>query len=122
MNKGRKISGGKYHANRKKKLYEYRGQERHVFLGENKRKTLRMQGGNFKSVTLKANIANISINGKTKRIEIKNVVETPQNRFFARSNRLMKGAIIDTPSGKARITNRPSQEGNVNAVLLPESK
>lgn len=122
MNKGRKISGGKYHSNRKKKLYEYRGQERHVFLGENKSKTLRVQGGNIKSITLKANMANISIKGKTKKVEIKNVIETPQNRFLARSNRLMKGAIIDTSAGKAKITNRPSQEGCVNAILISESK
>ena len=30
----------------------------------------------------------------------------------------MKGAIIETSAGKARITNRPSQEGQINAVLI----
>lgn len=118
MNKGRKISGGKYHANRKKKLHEHQGQERHIVLGEQKRKTLRVRGGNAKTFTLKANVVNVIVNGKAKKTEIKNVLETPQNRFFARQNRLMKGAIIDTSLGKAKITNRPSQEGCINAVLL----
>ena len=118
MNKGRKISGGKYHTHRKKKLYEKQGQERHVLLGDSKRKVMRIIGGNTKTVMLKENIANISINGKAKRTEIKNVVETPQNKFFARQNRLMKGAVIDTPLGKAKITNRPAQEGCINAILI----
>ncbi len=118
MNKGRKISGGKYHANRKKKLYEHPGLERHVILGETKKKTLRIRGGNQKIVLLKANTANINIKGKTQKVEIKNVLETPQNKFFARQNRLIKGAIIETSLGKARITNRPGQEGCINATLL----
>ena len=120
MNKGRKISGGKYHRNRKKKLYEKQGQEKHVVLGENKRKILRTMGGNTKTYTLKANTVNIVVNGKTQKAEIKNVIETPQNKFFSRQNRLLKGAIIDTSLGKARITNRPSQEGCVNAVIIAE--
>jgi len=118
MNYGRKITGGKYHALRKTKLYERMGQERKVVLGETKRKALRVRGGNTKTILLKANVANVSIKGKTKKTEIKNVEETPQNKFFARENRLMKGAIIDTSLGKARITIRPSQEGCINAVLI----
>ena len=50
--------------------------------------------------------------------EIKNVLETPQNTFFARQNRLMKGALIQTSLGKAKITNRPGQEGHINAILV----
>jgi len=118
MDYGRKISGGKYHKQKKKKLYERKGQQREVILGETKRKTLRVKGGNIKSVLLRANTVNISAEGKIKKAEIKNVEETPQNKFLARENRLVKGAIIDTSAGKARITNRPSQEGHVNAVLI----
>lgn len=124
MNKGRKISGGKYHANRKKKFYELTNQEKIVLLGDSKRKTIRTRGGNKKRILLNINIANIS-DPSTKKIqksEIKNVLETPQNKFLARQNRLMKGVIIETSLGKARITNRPSREGSVNAVLVEESK
>jgi len=58
------------------------------------------------------------VDGKVKKADIKNVEETPQNRFFARQNRLVKSALIETSLGKARITNRPSQEGHINAVLV----
>ena len=119
MNQGRKVSGGKYHALRKKRLYERQSQERHVVLGETKSKQMRVQGGNIKTVMLKSNKVNVSSNGKVKPATIINVEVTPQNLFFARQNRLMKGAIIETSLGKARITNRPSQEGTINAVLIP---
>lgn len=120
MNLGRKITGGKYHKLRKKKFYERENQEREVLLKETKRKQLRVKGGNKKSILLSANVANVldPSTKKTKKAEIKNVTETPQNVFLARQNRLMKGAIILTSLGKARITNRPSQEGHVNAILI----
>ena len=118
MNKGRKISGGKYHANRKKKSYEKTNQERFVILGETKRKSIRGMGGQRKTVLLSTNIVNISDGKKIKKVEITNVLETPQNLFLARQNRLSKGVVIETTAGKARITNRPSREGSVNAILL----
>ena len=118
MNTGRKITGGKYHTNKKKRLYERISQERIVLLGETKRKVSRVAGANKKIILLKANTANLLANGKIQKTEIKNVIETPQNRFLARQNILYKGSIIETSKGKARITNRPSQEGMVNAVLI----
>jgi len=118
MNRGRKISGGKYHKRRKQRLHERQNQERHAVLGETKTKQLRTAGGNSKTVVLKTDIVNIMVDGKSKKAKIINVVETPQNRFFSRQNRLLKSAIIETSLGKARITNRPTQEGHVNAVLI----
>ena len=97
-----------------------RNPERDVTLGETKTKQLHVRGGARKTILLRANSVNISVEGKTKKAEIKNVEETPQNRFFARQNRLMKGAIIETSLGKAKITNRPSQEGCVNAILVEQ--
>ncbi|MDO8460646.1 MAG: 30S ribosomal protein S8e [Nanoarchaeota archaeon] len=120
MKAGRKITGGKYHNNRKKKLYEKDSQERIIILNETKRKQLRGKGGNIRTVLLNSNTANIIVNSKAQKTQIKNVLETPQNTFLARQNRLIKGAIIETSLGKARITNRPSQEGHVNAVLIKE--
>ena len=117
---GRKISGGMYHKQKKKKLYERQSQETHAVLGETKRKQIKVRGGHIKTIMLKENRVNLVVNGKVQKAEIKNVVETPQNRFLARQNRLIKGAIIETDKGKARITNRPSQEGNINAVLIKE--
>ncbi len=72
-----------------------------------------------KLVSFSNNIANVMAKGKSKKSAIKNVLETPSNTFLARQNILVKGAIIETELGKAKITNRPSQEGNVQAELLP---
>ena len=119
MNKGKKITGGRYHASRKKKKHEFPGIPRIVKLRERKLKSLRVRGGNKKDVLLYADEVNVTDKkGKTKKVKMKNVAETPSNRFLARQNIIVKGAIIETDLGKARITNRPSQEGSVNAVLI----
>lgn len=119
MRLGKKVTGGRYHAARKKKKFELPGTPRVVKLRERKMKVLRTLGGNEKQVLLSSNVANVTNEkGKTKKTTIKNVIETPSNKFLARQNILVKGAIIETELGKARITNRPSQEGCVNAVLI----
>jgi len=122
MRLGRKITGGKYKKQRKKKLYERDMQARVVKLAEIKTKSLKTRGGHEKIVLLSANIANIidKKTGRAKKARIKNVLETPSNKFLARQNILIKGAVIETDAGKARITNRPSQEGNVQAVLIEQ--
>jgi small subunit ribosomal protein S8e len=119
MNKGRKISGGKYIANKKKKFYEIAGQRRIVKLGEEKRKTKRTKGGNIKTFLLGAKFINVLTKAKKqKKAEIKNVLETPSNRFLARQNIITKGAILETDLGKVKVTNRPSQEGIINGILI----
>ncbi|MBU2616128.1 MAG: 30S ribosomal protein S8e [Nanoarchaeota archaeon] len=120
MKKGRKISGGKYHKRRKKKASEIAGQGNIVKLGEEKRKSTRVMGGNRKVFLLKSKVLNLLINDKNKKTEITNVLETPSNRFLARQNILTKGTIVETEFGKARITNRPSREGNINGILIKE--
>lgn len=118
MKSGRKTSGARYKKPKKKKLTGRQGQARIVKIGETKTKLLRGRGGIRKIVSFLNNIANVTTKGKTKKSKIKNVIETPSNIFLARQNILVKGAVIETELGKARITNRPSQEGNVQAVLI----
>lgn len=118
MNRGRKISGGKYAKRRKKKLYELKGQKRIVKLGNEKRKSKRTRGGNLKNFLLGVNVVNISLNGKVKKAKIKNVLETPSNKFLARQNVITKGTILDTDAGKVKVTNRPSQEAVLNGILI----
>jgi len=122
MGYGRKITGGKYRKFRKKKKHALTGTERKVKLKERKEKTVRGRGGNKKTTLLSEDYANITDpeTKKTKKAKIKNVLETPSNRFLARQNILIKSAVIETELGKAKITNRPSQEGNVQAVLVKE--
>ena len=118
MHKGKKITGGKYIKARKKKLYENTGQKKTVKLGEDKRKSKKVRGGNLKTFLLRAKIVNVQTDGKTKKTEIKNVIETPSNRFLARQNVITKGTIVETEMGKVRITNRPTQEGTLNGILV----
>ncbi len=122
MKKGKKITGGKYIARRKKKSYEIAGQKRIVKLGEEKRKTSRVRGGNKKTYLLNAKFVNVKDKTKSKKVEIKNVSQTPSNRFLARQNILTKGTIVETELGNVKITNRPTQEGVVNGILLIEEK
>jgi len=124
MRKGRKVSGGKYKKQRKKKFYEKARQPGIVKLNPTKRKQIRIRGGETKTILLSTNEANL-IDKKTKKSQkskIKNVLETPSNRFLARQNVLIKGAIIETEAGKARITNRPSQEGSVQGEMVAEEE
>jgi small subunit ribosomal protein S8e len=119
MKLGRKPTGGKYKKQKKKKFHEKKGQQTVVKLGKTKTKKKRIKGGKDKIITLSTDIANlVNKTGKAKKIKIKNVLETPNNVFLARQNVLVKNALIETEDGKARITNRPSQEGNVQAVLI----
>ena len=118
MKYGRKISGGRYHKSRKKKLYELPGIKRVVRLGEEKRKSIKVTGGLKKTFLFKAKFINLVVSGKIKKVEIKNVIETPSNRFLARQNVLTKGTIVETELGKAKVPNRPGQEGVVNGILL----
>ncbi len=46
------------------------------------------------------------------------VVECPANRHYVRRNVMVKGAVVRTEKGMARITSRPGQDGTVNAVLV----
>lgn len=120
MGYGRKISGGKYHKLRKKKKHSLPGLENKVKLSETKKKSVRGMGGSKKSVILSTDFVSVTDpkTHKSKKVKIKTVVETPSNNFLARQNILVKSAVIDTELGKARITNRPSQDGCVQAVLV----
>ncbi len=120
MKLGRKVSGGRYIKRAKKKKHSLPGQKKVVKLAEDeKKKTKRIKGGNKKTYLLKAKFVNIQEKGKkSKKIEIKNVLETPSNKFLARQNILTKGTIVQTEMGKVRITNRPTQEGLINGILV----
>jgi len=113
----RKISGGKYRKSKKKKKYERSGKTNYVSLGKERKRRVRTMGGYIKIILLSTDRANLKEkNGKIKPVKIKSISQIPSNRYL--KGILFKGAIIETDAGKARITNRPTQEGVVNAVLI----
>lgn len=116
----RTATGGRYTDRRKKRDYETGRVPTLTKLGKDKQKSIRTRGGSDKKLLLSADTLNLfdPIAKKTTKAKIKSVLENPANRHFIRRNILTKGTIVDTDKGKARITNRPGQEGAANGVLI----
>jgi len=116
----RKPTGGRYKRTKGKKHHACGNTPVRTRVGEIKKKSRRTRGGTAKEILLKSDIINL-IDSKSKKsfkAKIKNVVDNPANRNFIRANILTKGTVVETEKGKARITNRPGQEGTVNGVLI----
>lgn len=116
----RKISGARYIAYRKKKQYELGGEPSFTKLDAKRIKVERVIGGHYKFSLLSDDTANLydPKSKKYSQAKIKTISGNPANRHFVRRNIITKGCIIETDSGKARVTSRPGQEGVVNAVLI----
>lgn len=116
----RKPSGGLYRAIRKKRIFEMGNEPTMTKVGKQKVKTVTTKGNSRKMKVLVSQFANC-LDPKTKKFTkspIKAVVECPANRHFVRRNILVKGTVIDTEAGKAKVTSRPGQDGTVNAILI----
>lgn len=83
-------------------------------------KQVRAKGGGRKNRLLETNMANVldPKSGKHAQLAITGVAENPANRNFVRRNILTRGTIITTENGKARVTSRPGQDGQVTAILV----
>ncbi len=80
--------------------------------------TIRHKGGAHTKVLKSAGSVNL-LTGKTYvKAAIKNVLESKDNRNFARLNIITKGTVLETDKGKAVVINRPSRDGCINAKLL----
>lgn len=79
---------------------------------------IRRRGGRHAKVLKSAGFANVLSKGAIKKVKIKGVLESRDNRNFARQNIITKGTVINTELGKAEVTNRPGRDGTVNARLM----
>ncbi|MFC1647830.1 30S ribosomal protein S8e [Nanoarchaeota archaeon] len=116
----RKPTGGRYKDVRSKKLSQKGTQPSRTKLGDKKVKTKTTRGGNIKHSLVSDNKVHLT-DPKSKKsmvAELQNVEENPASRHFVRRNIITKGAIIQTDKGKAKVTNRPGQEGVINAILV----
>lgn len=116
----RKFTSGRIIRARGKRRFELGGEEASTHLGEKILKTQRGIGGSLKVRLLRDSTA-IVMDPKTKtskKVTIQTVSGNPANVHFVRRNIMTKGAIIKTELGQARITNRPGQEGSINAILI----
>jgi small subunit ribosomal protein S8e len=117
----RKYTGGRIIRARSKRRFELGGEKANTHIGETIRKKQRMLGGTEKVRLLRDSFAIVIDPGtKTaKKVKIETVSGNPANIHYIRRNIVTKGAIIKTEIGMARVTNRPGQEGSINAVLIP---
>jgi small subunit ribosomal protein S8e len=114
----RKRTGGRIKPSRNKKRYELGREPAETTVGEPRFQVIDSRGNATKTRALSTNVAQVADGGDVVEAEIENVVENPANTNYARRNIITKGAIIETSAGEARVTSRPGQDGQVNAVLL----
>ncbi len=116
----RKTSGGRYRSWRKKRIHESGNLPAYTKLGKKVVKSHSTVGDRKKIFLQSADTANV-YDPKTKKysqLKVETIAENPANRHFVRRSIITKGTIIKTEKGNARVTNRPGQEGVINAVLV----
>ena len=116
----RKPTGGRLKHNRGKRKFELGRDIVQPVIGPTRIKVVNVMGNGTKAKVLKAELVNVTDpkSGKTQRVKMTTVTDNPANKNFVRRNILTKGAVVSTELGKAKITSRPGQDGDVNAVLI----
>ncbi|MFC7175935.1 30S ribosomal protein S8e [Halosegnis marinus] len=116
-----KRTGGRRRPNHKKRKHELGSSPTETRVGDRKLKVVETRGGTQKIRAIQNDVATVATgDGETVSVEIENVSENEANPNYVRRNIVTKGAIVDTPEGRARVTSRPGQDGQINAVLLDE--
>jgi small subunit ribosomal protein S8e len=118
--KKRKFTGGKKKLYKKKKLREMASDATETRFGTFSRSIVRVRGNNKKTKLLSDEYANVTdqSTGLTKKVKILRVVNNPVNLDYDRRDIITKKTVIETSIGKAVVTSRPGQVGEINAVLI----
>ncbi|MDD1720991.1 MAG: 30S ribosomal protein S8e [Euryarchaeota archaeon] len=120
----RRSTGGRIKHSTGKRKSEMGREPTLTHLGETRKKHVHGFGGNTKIRLLRSTYVNVTdpSTGKTNKTAIETVEANAANRNYVRRNIITKGAIIETAEGKAKVTNRPSQDGLINAILLEKKQ
>lgn len=114
-----KGTGGKRGRSSDKKLRLIGGTFTATKVGKADLRKVLHKRGNTRKIKLKAaKFVNVLTKEGMKKVAMRTVLETPDNRHHARQNIVTKGAVVDTEIGKVKVTNRVGQDGVVNAKLL----
>lgn len=113
----RKRTGGRLRPMKKREKHQLGRGPTETQLGHKKFKTIDARGNSRKVRAIATNVASVAIDGEVHSAAIEDVVENPANPNYVRRNIVTKGALIETSEGNARVTSRPGQDGQVNAVL-----
>lgn len=111
-------TGGRRRPKRDRRKHELGSEPTETQVGETKLRTVDTRGGQTKVRAIRSNVASAASDGGVVAAEITDVVENPADPNYARRNIITRGAIIETDEGKAKVTSRPGQDGQINAVLL----
>jgi len=114
----RKRTGGRLKHASNKKRHQLGREPAETTVGETRLQYIDSRGTEKKVRALSTDVAQVAVDGEVSEAEIENVVDNPANVNYARRNIITKGAVIETSAGRARVTSRPGQTGQVNAVLL----
>ena len=114
----RKRTGGRLKHASNKKRHQLGREPAETTVGETRLQYIDSRGTDKKVRALSTNVAQVAADGDISEAEIENVVDNPANVNYVRRNIITKGAVIETSAGRARVTSRPGQTGQVNAVLL----
>jgi len=114
----RKRTGGRRKPASKKSRHQLGREPAETTVGETRLQTIDSRGNESKTRALSTNVAQVSTGEETVEATIEGVVENESNINYVRRNIITKGAIIETSEGRARVTSRPGQTGQVNAVLV----
>jgi small subunit ribosomal protein S8e len=114
----RKRTGGRRRPKRDKRKHELGDEPTETQLGEIKLKTVDARGTGTKVRAITTNTATVATDEETVSADIEDVVQNPADPNYARRNIITRGAVIETSEGQARVTSRPGQDGQVNAVLI----
>ena len=114
-----KRTGGRRRTNHKKRKHELGSSPTETRVDDKKLKVVETRGGNTKVRAIESDTATVATgDGETVSTTIENVAENDADPNYVRRNIITKGAVIETPEGDARVTSRPGQDGQVNAVLV----
>jgi len=114
----RKRTGGRRRPKRDRRKHELGNQPTETTVGDQKLKAVDARGTQTKVRAIASDTATVATDDGTVAAEILDVVENPADPNYARRNIITRGAVIETGEGNARVTSRPGQDGQVNAVLL----
>ena len=114
----RKRTGGRKRPYRDRRKHEIGQSPTETQVGEPRLKVVDARGNGRKVRALATNEVVLTVDGETTLTTLEDVVENPANPNYVRRNIVTKGAVIDTPEGRARVTSRPGQTGQICAILL----
>mgnify|MGYP003577923906 FL=1 len=117
---GRKYTGGRKIAMRRRRKFEIDRYPNEAVIGSNVKVTRRVRGDNSKTALKTVEFANVSNveENKTTRLKILRVIKNTANKDYERRGVITKGTMIETELGLARVISRPGQVGLINAVQL----